>query len=148
MPKSPPYSPIARIFERDPQIASWTDRLRQEAALTAVVRRVVPRALAGRVRVTCARGGVLDLTVSAGAAATVIRQRTPDMTMALRREGWDFTEIRIRVQVGAAERASDKNLARQIDTKAAAALWPLAETLPDGPLRQALRRWRRRADGR
>src|SRR5689334_22535624 len=54
MPKSPPYSPIARIFERDPQIASWTDRLRREAALTAVVRRVVPRALAGRVRVTCA----------------------------------------------------------------------------------------------
>ena len=51
MPKSPPLSPIARIFERDPQIASWTARLHQEAALTAVIRRIVPRPLAGRVRV-------------------------------------------------------------------------------------------------
>lgn len=148
MPKSPPFSPIANIFERDPQIASWTARLRQEARLTTLVRRVVPRALAGRVRVASARDGVLELAVPAGAAATVIRQRTPDMTMALRREGWDFTEIRVRVQVGAAERSPEKRLLRQADATEAAALWPLADALADGPLKQSLRRFRRRVQGR
>ena len=87
MPKPPPLSPIADIFERDSQIASWTARLKQEQALTAVIRREVPRPLAERVRVAGVRGTVLELAVSAGAVATVIRQRTPDMTMALRREG-------------------------------------------------------------
>ena len=148
MPKSPPLSPIARIFERDPQIASWTARLHQEAALTAVIRRIVPRPLAGRVRVAGARDGVLELAVATGAAATVIRQRTPDMTMALRREGWDFTEIRIRVQVGTAERSPGKKPSHQRDANTAGALWTLSDTLPDGPLRQALRRWKRRAQGR
>ena len=148
MPKSPPLSPIARIFEHDPQIASWTARLHQEAALTAVIRRIVPRPLAGRVRVAGARDGVLELAVATGAAATVIRQRTPDMTTALRREGWDFTEIRIRVQVGAAERSSEKKLSYQWDGNTGAPLWALADALPDGALRQALRRWKRRAQGR
>ena len=108
----------------------------------------MPRPLAGRVRVAGARDGVLELAVATGAAATVIRQRTPDMTMALRREGWDFTEIRIRVQVGAAERSSEKRLSNQLDGNTAAPLWALADALPDGALREALRRWKRRAQGR
>jgi hypothetical protein len=148
MPKSPPFSPIARLFERDPQIASWAARIQQEAALTAIVRQVVPRPLAQRVRVAGARGSVLELAVAAGAAATVVRQRTPDMTMALRREGWDFTEIRIRVQVGAAERSPDKKLSFQIDANRLEPLFRLVDTLGDGPLKQSLKRWRRRMHGR
>ena len=148
MPKPPPLSPIADIFERDSQIASWTARLKQEQALTAVIRREVPRPLAERVRVAGVRGTVLELAVSAGAVATVIRQRTPNMTMALRREGWDFTEIRIRVQVGADARSAEKPALRQMDTRGAAALFDLAATLPDGPLKLALARWERRARGR
>src|SRR5437762_8178414 len=148
MPKSPPFSPITHVFERDPQIASWTARLQQEAALTAVIRRTVPRPLAERVRVAGIHGSVLELAVAAGAVATVIRQRTPDMTLALRREGWDFTEIRIRVQVRTAERSSEKRLSNQWDGNTAAPLWALADALPDGALREALRRWKRRAQGR
>ena len=148
MPKPPPLSPIADIFERDSQIASWTARLKQEQALTAVIRREVPRPLAERVRVAGVRGTVLELAVSAGAVATVIRQRTPDMTMALRREGWDFTEIKIRVQAPAAERRPEKRLSHQLDTDSATALFQLADRLPDSPLKQSLTRWKRRARGR
>src|SRR5438105_12754245 len=148
MPKPPPLSPIADIFERDSQIASWTARLKQEQALTAVIRREVPRPLAERVRVAGIRGTVLELAVSAGAVATVIRQRTPDMTTALRREGWDFTEIRIRVQAPAAERRPEKKLSHQMDTDSATALFRLADSLPDSPLKQSLTRWKRRARGR
>src|SRR5204863_2155714 len=128
MPKSPPFSPITHVFERDPQIASWTARLQQEAALTAVIRRTVPRPLAERVRVAGARGGVLELAVAAGAAATVVRQRTPDMTLALRREGWDFTEIRIRVQVVAAERSPEKSPLHQVHAGTLDPLFRLADT--------------------
>ncbi len=148
MPKPPPFSPIARIFERDPQTASWTARFTQEAELTAVVRRQLPRALAERVRVAGVRDGVLELAVAAGAVATVVRQRTPDMTMALRREGWDFTEIRLRVQAKPAEREPSKSLPRQLDTAAASPLFELTDRLTDGPLRASLLRWKRRARGR
>ena len=148
MPKSPPFSPIARLFERDPQIASWAARIQQEAALTAIIRRFVPRPLAERVRVADARGSVLELAVAAGAAATVVRQRTPDMTVALRREGWDFTEIRIRVQVRTAERSPDKTFSHQVDANRLDPLFRLADTLGDGPLKHSLKRWRRRTHGR
>jgi hypothetical protein len=148
MPKSPPFSPITHVFERDPQIASWTARLHQEAALTAVIRRTVPRPLAERVRVAGIQGSVLELAVAAGAAATVIRQRTPDMTLALRREGWDFTEIRIRVQVRTAERRPEESLAHQGDAKRLDPLFQLADRLPDSPLKQSLRRWKRKTLGR
>ncbi|HEY3179832.1 MAG TPA: DciA family protein [Casimicrobiaceae bacterium] len=148
MPKPPPLSPIADIFERDSQIASWTARLKQEQALTDIIRRLVPRPLALRVRVAEVRGNVLELAVAAGAVATVVRQRTPDMTMALRREGWDFTEIRIRVQARAAERRPEKKPLNQVDTNGVRALFHLADNLPDSPLKESLARWKRRARGR
>ncbi len=148
MPKPPPFSPIATVFERDPQIASWSARRLQEAALTAVIRRNLPRPLAERVRVAAVHGGVLELAVGQGAVATVIRQRSTAMTMALRREGWDFTEIRIRVQVETAERQPEKRPLDQADANSLAPLFQLAEQLPDSPLKRSLKRWKRRSWGR
>jgi hypothetical protein len=145
MPK-PPLLSIARVLQRDPKIGSWTARMKQDEALTLLVRRHLPRPLAGRVRVVGSRDRVLELAVEAGAVATVVRQRVPDLTSALRREGADFTEIRIRVQVRTAGNPS-KPLPRQLDTRAAA-LFDLGERLPEGPLKSALSRWSRRARGR
>jgi Dna[CI] antecedent DciA-like protein len=148
MPKPLPLLPIASVFERDPQIASWAARLSTEAALTTLIRRHLPRPLAGRFRVSGARDGILEIAVAAGAVATVVRQRSPDLAAALKREGFDFTEIRIRVQVGTGARSPEKLPIRQLDTRGAAALFDLAATLPDGPLKLALARWQRRARGR
>ena len=148
MPKLPPLSPIARIFERDPQIASWSARLKQEAALTAAIRQQLPRPLAERVRVAGAQEPVLELAVGAGAVAAVVRQRAPSMTMALQREGWNFTEIRVRVQVTNFARNREKIVSRQLDVKAIAILGDLEAGLSDGPLKISLARWTRRARGR
>jgi hypothetical protein len=148
MPKLPPLSPIARIFERDPQIASWSARLKQEAALTAAIRRQLPRPLAERVRVAGAQEPLLELVAGAGAGAAVIRQRGPSMTLALQREGWNFTEIRVRVQVTNTVPEREKIVSRQLDAKAAATLGDLEAGLPDGPLKISLGRWTRRARGR
>jgi hypothetical protein len=146
-PKPLSTAPLARIFAGDTRIAEWTARLKEEAALTALVRRQLPRPLADRVRVTGVRNATLELATSAGAVSAAVRQRTPDLIAALRREGCDFTEIRIRVQVGGATIASQKKLSRQLDEHAFA-MFDLAQRLPEGPLKQALDRWSRRARGR
>ena len=148
MPKLPPLSPIARIFERDPQITAWSARLKHEAALTASIRRQLPRPLAERVRVSYAQEPQLELVVGAGAVAAVVRQRAPSMTLALQREGWNFTEIRVRVQVSNTAPAQEKAVSRQLDAKAASKLDALEAGLADGPLKISLARWTRRARGR
>jgi hypothetical protein len=149
--KNPPKplvtAPLARVFAADAHISAWTARLKSEAALTVIVRRQLPRPLADRVRVTGIREGTLELATSAGAVAATVRQRTPDLIAALRREGCDFTEIRVRVQVAGAGAPQQKPLSRQVDARASA-MFDLAARLPDGPLRQALDRWSRRARGR
>jgi hypothetical protein len=140
-------APLARVFAADARIAAWTARLKEEAALTALVRRQLPRPLADRVRATGIRETTLELATSAGAVAAAVRQRTPDLIAALRREGCDFTEIRVRVQAAGAMAVDQKHLSRQLDARASA-MFDLAERLPDGPLKHALDRWSRRARGR
>jgi hypothetical protein len=135
------------VFESDARTAAWTARYREEAALTALIRRHLPRPLAERVRVAGTKDGVLELAAAAGAVAAVVRQRTPELATVLRREGWDFTEIRIRVQVTATVALSPKMLSRQLDTRASA-LFDFGDRLPEGPLKSALARWARRARGR
>ena len=146
-PKPFVTAPLARVFAADTRIAAWTARLKEEAALTALVRRQLPRPLADRVRVTGIREGTLELATSAGAVATAVRQRTPDLIAALRREGCDFTEIRVRVQVAGAAAPEKKPLSRQMDARASA-IFEMAARLPEGPLKHALDRWSRRARGR
>ncbi len=146
-PKPPPVAPLARIFATDARFAAWTARLKEEALLTARIRRELPRPLADRVRVTGIRDGTLELATSAGAVAAAVRQRSPDLIAALRREGCDFTEIRVRVQVRGMAAPAQKPVSRHMDT-AASAVFDLASRLRDGPLKQALDRWSRRARGR
>ena len=136
------------MLESDSQLAGWTARHRQEAALTLLLRKHLPRPIAERIRVTDTRAGVLELAASAGAIAATLRQRVPDLRAALARDGCDFTEIRVRVQVAAIAGTSHKTPARQWDSASAAPIFDLAERLADGPLKAALTRWARRARGR
>ena len=97
---------------------------------------------------TDARAGVLELAASAGAIAATLRQRAPDLRAALARDGCDFTEIRVRVQVAGMTGSAQKPVPRQWDSARAAPLFELADGLADGPLKAALARWSRRARGR
>lgn len=144
----PRPAPLARVLAADPALAEWLERQRREARLTASIRGQLPRTLAPLARVAASEGGRLELAADAGAVAAALRQRAPDLLAALRREGWDFTEIRVRVQVRARPLAPGKTANNQRDASAARPLFALAERLPDGPLRAALARWSRRATGR
>ncbi|MEP6679283.1 MAG: hypothetical protein ABJB78_08290 [Betaproteobacteria bacterium] len=146
-PKPLAAAPLAHVFAADARIVAWTARLKAEAALTALIRRQLPRPLADRVRVTGILDGAVELASSTGAVAAAVRQRLPDVIASLRREGCDFTEIRVRVQVGGGARPENKSLCRQMDARAFAML-DLAARLPECPLKDALDRWSRRARGR
>jgi hypothetical protein len=141
-----PYNlqPLARILTTDVLLSSWHDRMRREAHLTTAVRRLLPRALADRVRVAEVTPPMLQLAVAGGAAAAVVRQRTPDILAGLRREGCDFTELRVRVQVGSDPPQPHKSTSKhnvKVDT---APLRRLARGLPEGPLKEAVERLVRR----
>lgn len=142
--KTNPVQPLARILASDPRMAAWHDRMRDEARLTAVVRAHLPRALAERVRVSEITPPVLQLAVAAGAIAAVLRQRTPEVLAGLRREGWNFTELRVRVQVRIERGAVRYTSEIQRDKVNTAPLSRLAARLPDGPLRTAVARLVRR----
>lgn len=104
--------------------------------------------MAERVHVTDARDGVLVLAAGAGAIAAALRQRAPELRSALARDGCDFSEVRVRVQVAGSTIAQQKMTKRQWDSTAAAPLFALGDRLSGGPLKDALSRWSRRARGR
>jgi hypothetical protein len=139
---------LARVLETDAQLAGWTARQRREAALTRALRKHLPRALGERFRVSDARDGILEISAGAGAIAATLRQRAPDLRLALARDGFDFNEIRVRVQVAGIAAVAQKAHPRQWDSRSAAPLFTLSDTLAEGPLKNALTRWSRRARGR
>jgi len=113
--------------------------------MTAAVRLLLPRALADRVRVAEAATDRLILAVPAGAIAAVIRQRLPDLLAGLRREGLNFTQIEVRVQVKTYPGPEPKKATNQAPRPNAAPLRALADDLPAGPLRDAVARLARRS---
>jgi hypothetical protein len=141
-PVSP--QPLARILAADATIAAWHLRARAEADLTAAVRRHLPRALAERVHVAEAANATLTLAASTGTVAAVVRQRLPTILGELAREGRNFTEIRVRVQVRGDAAAGAKPLKIQRKSVDPAPLHRLAESLPDGPLKAAVQKLARR----
>lgn len=144
----PPHRPLARVLACEARFAEWTARHRDELALTSLVRKHLPRPIAERVHVADSRGGVLELAATAGAIAATLRLRAPALRAALMREGRDFAEVRVRVQVAGIATPASKPMKRQWDSRDASPLFELADRLPASALKEALGRWSRRARGR
>jgi hypothetical protein len=145
---APKQRTVARVLETDAQFAEWTARHRREAALTRSIRMHLPRPIAERVRVTDTRDGILEIAAGAGAIAATLRQRVPELRAALARDGFDFAQVRVRVQVAGMAVPPQKPSRRRWDSGSAAPLFKLADDLADGPLKTALMQWSRRARGR
>lgn len=135
---------LERILATDPATAAWIARQRRQAALTLHVRRHLPRALAGRIHVTDAEGPELSLVANVGAIAGITRQRAPDLLATLRREGYEFTSIRVRVQVDNGISEASKAFKKQLNRDCLRPLADLARDLPGGPLKASLARFLRR----
>jgi hypothetical protein len=87
---------------------------------------------------------MVTLATNTGTVAAVVRQRLPDILEGLKREGCNFTEIRVRVQVRFDAPAAQKSLKIQRNRIDPAPLHRLAESLPEGPLKAALQRLARK----
>jgi len=142
-PRSP--QPFKRILGADATLARWVERHDAEQALTNIVRRLLPRPLAPRVRVADCRRDPLELVADAGAIAAIVRQRSVELLAGLKREGWEFTGMRVRVQVRPLGPPRGKALSNPADRRALQPLARLARELPEGPLRDAIERLVRRA---
>ncbi|HET7033105.1 MAG TPA: DciA family protein [Casimicrobiaceae bacterium] len=138
-------TPLKQILTADAVLAQWEARRTREHALTIVVRRHLPRPLAPRIHVVDARSGELELAADAGAVAAMLRQRSADLLAALRSQGWEFTGIRVRVQVCADPGPRPKASVNQPDRSSLQSLAALARRLPRGALKAALEQFLRRA---
>lgn len=139
-----PLVPLQRIVAADAQLAAWNRRrLHQEAVLHAV-RRLLPRPVAERIRVVDSVGTTLVLASSAGAIASVVRQRVPDLLVGLRRAGMEFNGIAVRVQPQSMPMSSAKIEFRQWDSASRRPLVALEADIAPGPLKAALGRLLRR----
>jgi hypothetical protein len=136
---------LQRIVAGDAMLAAWDARRRHENRLAAALRSHLPRSLSDRVRVADAGGSALQLEVGTGAVAAILRQQTPTLLAALRREGWQFSAISVRVQVRPTPPTAMKSSSHHIDRTALRPLAALAQALPPGPLKAALARFLRRA---
>jgi hypothetical protein len=139
-PRPSPLVPLARILESDAHLKAWSDRRAREEALLRAVRRQLPRPVGERVSIADGEGSTLELCASTGAIASVVRQHGPELVAALRRDGWQFSGIRLRVQPRSDAWAPPKNVPRQWDSASARPLRALAAGLGDGPLKSALAR--------
>ena len=102
--------------------------------------RTVPSPLGLYSRVITVTGEELLLTADNGAIATKLKQLTPDLLAALQREGWQFTSIRVQVQVRKPDEPQAKRIKKQIDSYGIQSLQKLAQRLENGSLKAALER--------
>jgi len=135
---------LQRILRSDATLAGWAARRDREEALAGIVRRHLPRPLGLRIRIAEERNGQLELAADAGAVAAIVRQRSAELLTALKREGWEFTGIRVRVQVRGQPLGRRKILPNPIDRPLLQPLAELARTLPAGALKASLERFLRR----
>lgn len=138
---------LHQILSGEAKLDDLLTRYRREAALEERVHRALPPALAKHVAVIDARTSELELGAASGAVAALLRQRAPDLRIALAHEGWEFTGIRVRVQARLARESARKFPKKQLDSATISALLTLASELGESELSQALRRLATRTAG-
>jgi hypothetical protein len=132
--------PLREVLSREISFASLLERRSRELAIDRCVRAALPRTLAACTTVVDARSPELLLAATSGAAASLLRQRAPEIRSRLAGEGHEFTGIRIRVQAHAAAAAKEKRLAKQLDAATAEVLKTAARGLAGSPVAAALER--------
>jgi hypothetical protein len=139
---------LAQIIAAEPALAEVRGRLAPIAVLQQLCRQHLPRTLRDNVRVGEAAGQELKLFVDNGSMATQLRQHTPELLALLKRKGYEFTGIRVGVQVRTAVREYKESLPKQIDATGRQTLGRLADSLgQENPLRSAVERLLARSEG-
>ncbi|UXY15977.1 DciA family protein [Chitiniphilus purpureus] len=108
--------------------------------LLATVRGAVPPALGAACIAATVHQEVLQVGVTSPAAAARLKVAGKAVLAAVRLAGWQATAIRPRVQVGLLRQKAMRTKDLTMSPAALAAFDTLAQTLEDGPLREAVQR--------
>ena len=110
--------------------------------LQRLFEKAVPVALSRTCRIANLKLGVVFIHAENGAVATKLRQISPSLCEGFRSAGEQITEIQIKVQpLHAAAQQPLPPKAAVLDDTSRAGIARLADSLPKGPLRDALGRF-------
>jgi hypothetical protein len=123
---------------QDRKLVSLMHQIDDLTRLLAEVRSVLPPAVAAHCLGVAWSGETLLIGVSGSAAASRVRLSAPQILAALQAGGWKATAVQPNVQVGLQTKNPKRSKDLYLKTGACDAFAELAETLEDGPLRQAI----------
>ena len=135
---------LQRIVVDDPVLSSLWDRTQPLRELQNFTIKYLPANLRSVSRVGAINGDELRLFADSGAAATRLRLLAPTLLAEFRSKGWQFSSIRVAVQVRTDTPMRPRLTARSVDSDGKRALAALADALPESPLQQAVRRLSKR----
>lgn len=131
---------MQRIVSDDPALAALWERTRALRELQKLFASCVPPYLRTVTRVGAVAGDELKLFADSGAAATRLRLLAPGLLAEFRSKGWEFSAIRVSVQVRTMPVPPRQAPRRSPDPGARRSLQRLAEALPESPLQAAISR--------
>jgi hypothetical protein len=131
---------MGRIVNDDPALAVLWERTRPLRELQTLYATLVPPYLRAASRVGYVGADELKLFADSGAVATRIRLQVPDLLREFRARGWQFTAIRVGVQVRIPPGTHGKTPRPPLDQRAKSSLAKTAEAMHDSPLKDALAR--------
>ena len=131
---------MQRIVTDDPALAVLWDRTRPLRELQKLYTTLVPPYLNSASRIGFLNGHELKLYADSGAVATRLRLHVPDLLADFRAKGWEFSAIRIAVQVRTGPEPPRKSRRDPPGEQGQRSLARLAEELPESPLRDAVKR--------
>jgi len=131
---------LERIVNDDPALAMLLKQTRPLRELQKLYATLVPPYLRSASRVGTVAREELKLFADSGAVATRLRLLAPDLLLEFRAKGWQFSAIRVGVQVNIRSETAPGKPRAPLDDKAKSALQRVADELDDSPLKQAMQR--------
>jgi hypothetical protein len=139
-----PARKISEILGAENALGNLAAASRRVEQLQRIYVDAVPAALSRSSRVGWARAGVVSVIANNGAVAAKLRQLKPRILEDFKRHGIEFNSMRIEVQVDAARVDTGTRTPKPLTGKAVAAIEEALQSVPQSPLREALRRLARR----
>jgi hypothetical protein len=135
---------LERIVNDDPALAVLWNQTRPLREVQKLYATLVPPYLRSASRVGSVAREELKLFADSGAVATRLRLLAPDLLLEFRAKGWQFSAIRVGVQVRIRPETAPKKAREPLDGNARRALQRAADELDDSPLKQAMQRLAKR----
>jgi hypothetical protein len=131
---------LNRYFTNSPELRQLAHSARDLSELQQQYRRVVPPSLLRASHVRQFDRQTLTLAADNAAIAAKLRQLAPQLVQQLRQMGVEVTGIQVRVQVGT-QVSRPATGRRALGAAGREQMANLADSLPDSPLKNALRRF-------